>query len=192
MGSVRFDRTAAIQASKVAEVLMVVLMVAALVGVYLASSQGGGGGGGGVENIETGTDVGDRAPGFTITDIYGNKFSLSDYRGKVVILDFMAVWCTPCVGEMSHLKEINNSYSGGDVVIMSIDVDPSEGDDAIRGFKEDHGGDWTFASGPSPGADYKIEYIPTLYIIDQQGVIAYKNVGVTSSSTLSSEIDKLL
>ena len=162
-----------------------------MVGIYLSSSQGGEGGGGG-ENVEIGTDVGDQAPDFTLIDIDGNEFSLSDYRGKVVILDFMAVWCIPCVSEMSHLKEINISYGGGEVIIMSIDVDPYESDDAIRGFKEDYGGDWIFASGPSPGIDYGIEYIPTLYIIDQQGIITYKNVGVTSSSTLSSEIDKLL
>lgn len=197
MGSVRLDRAAAIQASTVAEVFMVVLMVAALVGVYLASSQGGGGeeGGGGGENVEIGTDVGDQAPGFTLTDIDGNEFSLSDYRGKVVILDFMAISCIPCVGEMFHLNEINDSYGGENVVIMSIDIDPTDGEDAIRWFKETYGGDWIFASGPSIGMDYlePPSYpIPTLYIIDQQGVIAYKNVGVTSSSTLSSEIDKLL
>jgi thiol-disulfide isomerase/thioredoxin len=198
----RLDRAAVSQASKVAEVFMVVLMVAAIVGVYLASSQGGGGGG---ENVGTevrhlilsqtgegnvGTKVGQVAPNFVDED--DNSFSLKGHRGKVVLLDFMAAWCGPCKMEMSYLREINESYSGEDVVIMSIDVDPTEDDDTIRGLKKDYGGDWIFASGPSVGVEYRAFSIPALYIIDQQGIITYKNVGVTSSSTLSSEIDKLL
>ena len=183
---------------------MVVLTVAVVIGLYLASSQGGGGGGGG-ENVGTeirhlvlsptgepnvGTEVGQVAPNFVDRD--DNSFSLKGNRGKVVILDFMAVWCGPCKMEMSHLKEIRGGYSKKNLVIISIDVDPSEGDDTIKEFKRDYGGDWIFASGPSVGVKYETSYIPTLYIIDQQGVITYKNVGLTPSSTLSSEIDKLL
>lgn len=138
------------------------------------------------------TDVGDLASDFTLTDIDGNSFSLSDYRGKVVIIDFMAAGCVPCRMEMSHLKEIFSSYSVDQVVIMSIDVDPTESNDTIRQFKESYGDNWIFASGSDAGVTYGVTAIPTIYIIDTQGAVAYTGFEVTSSSTLSTEINNLL
>lgn len=137
-----------------------------------------------------GTDVGKTAPNFVDTD--DNSFSLVSLRGKVVVLDFMASWCSPCITEMSHLKEIFSSYSADQLVIISIDVDPTESDDAIKQFRSTYGDNWVFASGSGVGTTYVAIYIPTLYLIDKQGAIAYKGVGVTSSSTLSTEINKLL
>ena len=78
------------------------------------------------------------------------------------------------------------------VVIISIDVDPTESDETILGFKKEYGDEWVFASGPEVGATYGVIYIPTIYIIDGEGIITYKNTGVTSSSELSAEIDKLM
>lgn len=139
-----------------------------------------------------GIELGQIAPDFTLTDIDGKTFSLSDYRGKVVVIDLMATWCGPCVAEMSHLKELYTNYRARGVVIMSIDVDPSERNEVIRQFKANYGDEWIFASGPGVGTTYGVLYIPTLYIIDKQGRIAYKNVGLTPYSTLAGEIDKLL
>lgn len=159
----------------------------------------------GSENVETslrhfiisqtgeaniGIEVEQVAPNFV--DVNDNSFSLTGHRGNVVVLDMMATWCGPCITEMDHLKELYTNYSAQGVVIMSIDIDPTESDEMIRQFKSEYGGDWTFASGPEVGITYQIMYIPTIYIIDKQGIIAYKNVGVTDYSTLLSEINKLL
>jgi peroxiredoxin len=146
----------------------------------------------GTGDSNIGIELGQTAPDFALTDIDGNTFSLSDHQDHVVIMDFMATWCPPCVEEMGHLRQIYSNYSASGVVIMSIDVDPSETDETIHQFKTNYGDDWIFASGPSVGTTYGVIYIPTMYIIDQQGRIAYKNVGVTSASTLAAEIDKLL
>ena len=159
----------------------------------------------GSENVETslrhfiisqtgeaniGIEVEQVAPNFV--DVNDNSFSLTGHRGNVVVLDMMATWCGPCITEMDHLKELYTNYSAQGVVIMSIDIDPTESDEMIRQFKSEYGGDWIFASGPEVGITYQIMYIPTIYIIDKQGIIAYKNVGVTDYSTLLSEINKLL
>jgi thiol-disulfide isomerase/thioredoxin len=159
----------------------------------------------GSENVETslrhfiisqtgeaniGIEVEQVAPNFV--DVNDNSFSLTGHRGNVVVLDIMATWCGPCITEMDHLKELYTNYSAQGVVIMSIDIDPTESDEMIRQFKSEYGGDWIFASGPEVGITYQIMYIPTIYIIDKQGIIAYKNVGVTDYSTLLSEINKLL
>ncbi|MBA7607353.1 Thiol-disulfide oxidoreductase ResA [subsurface metagenome] len=140
--------------------------------------------------VNIGIEVEQVAPNFV--DVNDNSFSLTGHRDNVVVLDMMATWCGPCITEMDHLKELYTNYSAQGVVIMSIDIDPTESDEMIRQFKSEYGGDWIFASGPEVGITYQIMYIPTIYIIDKQGIIAYKNVGVTNYSTLLSEINKLL
>jgi peroxiredoxin len=140
-----------------------------------------------------GIKPGQIAPNFTLVDIEGNQFSLVDYRGRVIVIDLMATWCGPCITEMSHLREIFSSYDHSEVWIMSIDVDNSETVSQLTEFKNDYGDDWTFATqGSGVGTTYGVTAIPQMYIIDKDGIIAYKNTGVTSSDKLSSEINKLL
>lgn len=201
MDQKRGSRESGIAAGYIVLIIVVITLVAAVT-LYLLTPKMTSTGG---ENIEVqvrhiinsdteeanvGTEVGNVAPNFV--DTGDDTFSLTSLRGKVVVLDFMATWCGPCKLEMPHLKEIFSSYSAEQVVIISIDVDPTESDETIKQFKATHGDDWVFASGSEVGTTYGSVYIPTLYIIDNQGIIAYKNVGVTPSSTLSTEINKLL
>ena len=166
-------------------VAVTLILIASAVWYFSTGGEGSG-------DNTTGIEIDQIAPNFTLTDIDGEIFSLNDHRGKVVVIDLMATWCGPCVAEMSHLKELYANYGAQEVVIMSIDVDPSEGSEVIRQFKANYGDEWIFASGPGVGTTYGAIYIPTLYIIDKQGRITYKNVGLTPYSTLAGEIDKLL
>ena len=149
---------------------------------HLVNSSGGG--------ADVGLDVGRFAPDFV--DAHDNAFSLTGLRGRVVVLDFMATWCGPCRLEMSHLKEVFSAYGRDQVVVISIDVDPTEGDEAIGSFRDSYGDNWIFASGPEVGSVYGVLSIPTIYVIDRNGVIAYRSVGVTPFSVLSEEINRLL
>ncbi len=144
-------------------------------------------------NLVEGVKVGNQAPDFELTSIEGEDFKLSDFNGKVVVLDLMATWCGPCIQEMGHLKDIYSEYSPDDLVIISIDVDDTETIGQLSDFKTTYGDDWTFAAnGGSVGQTYQATGIPKIFVIDQEGLIAFAHTGVTSSSDLSSVIGKLL
>jgi peroxiredoxin len=133
------------------------------------------------------------APDFTLTDIDGNRFSLSDHRGKVVVLDIMATWCSPCNVEMGHLKDIFNNYTSDQVIIISIDIDTNETDEKIRAYKDEYGANWIFASDTDDVEEkYDAEYIPRIVIIDKEGKIAYAKTGIVTTEALIIEIEKLL
>ncbi len=149
-----------------------------------------GGGGGNEENLES-------APNFSLTSIDGDDFALSNFRGKVVVLDFMYVACTYCDDEMGELKDVYSNYDDNDVVIITIDMLPQQDNETeLREFGETYGDDWTYAlDTDNVWNDYKDptnEGVPMIVIINKEGKIAYEHVGLTTYNTLSSEIDKLL
>ena len=137
----------------------------------------------------------DLAPDFNLPKVGGGYVELSSLRGKVVVLDFMATWCGPCVTEIGHLKTVRSQYGADDVIILSIDVDQSEGDSVLSPFISEHGINWQVlrdTTGISHHPDYDASSIPTIVIIDKDGGIAYRSVGVTSADDLGHEINYLL
>ncbi|MGM0572682.1 MAG: TlpA family protein disulfide reductase, partial [Bacteroidota bacterium] len=118
--------------------------------------------------------AGNPAPDFTMTDIDGNTFSLSDYRGKVVYLKFWASWCPPCMRQVPHAAELKERMAGEDDLVfmyVSIDVNP----EAWRNTVESHGISGVHAR--TPGRErgvpalYNVRWIPTFYIIGRDGNI---------------------
>ena len=132
---------------------------------------------------------GDLAPDFTLTDIDGNTFSLSDFRGKVVILDFFGKWCGKCRTEMSHLKTVNNEF-GSVIVIISINVEVWISDEQLRQFRDDFGITWIVAKDTINLVEmYGVIRTLELFIIDQEGIIQNHYAGVVvDASVLSEEI----
>jgi len=130
---------------------------------------------------------------FALTDLNGQTFKLSDLKGKVVILDFMATWCQPCLIETANLIEIWNAY-GNEVIIISIGADSSETDDQLRDFKEDFSqATWIWAMDTENLAyDHKIMTVPTLFLLDQDGKVVSKHEGITDNQILIDEIENLL
>ena len=132
------------------------------------------------------TDTGEN---FSFTTIDGEHKQLSDYRGKVVILDLMGVACSPCRLELIQLKKVSESYSKDQVAIISIDVWTMEGETAqdVRNLRESYKAyfgkelDWVF--GIDDGTlwrNYVIDgAVPSLYIFDQEGKIYFKHAGLS-------------
>ncbi|MCD6468646.1 MAG: redoxin domain-containing protein [Thermoplasmata archaeon] len=131
---------------------------------------------------------------FSFTTINGETKHLSDYRGKVVLLDLMATWCNPCRMQMQELEKVLNHYgSNDDVVIISIDTDQRDDVNKIKDTFGDHINEWTFGVYNSEVVSkYLLEgSIPTLVIFDTYGRIAYLRAGLTYSQDLISIIDAL-
>lgn len=136
---------------------------------------------------------GQAAPDFSVKDIDGNEFKLSENQGKVVVLDIMTLSCSACKLEMKHLRAIFSRYSQDELSIVTISIDSKDSAGEIDSYRSQYGDNWTFARDTDGVANkYKVSYIPTIVIIDKEGVIRYWGAGEISAPKLSQEIDKLL
>jgi peroxiredoxin len=118
--------------------------------------------------------TGKAAPDFTVAD--GTRtIHLASYRGKVVVLNFWATWCPPCIEEMPGLIELHHERPDLAILAVSIDEDP----DAYQSFLVQRHVDLTTVRDPHQTAAklYHTEAWPETYIIDRQGFIRRKIVG---------------
>ena len=118
--------------------------------------------------------VGKLVPDFIATDLYGKSISLQDYRGKVVLLDFWAVWCPPCIVEMPNVKRVYDTYKdhGFDIIGVSLDTDETR----LRNYLKENNIPWRqIFSGQkwnSPLAQkYHIRSIPAPWLISRDGTL---------------------
>lgn len=133
------------------------------------------------------------APDFTLTSLDGDTFDLNDFRGKVVILDFMFSNCTYCDDEMEELNKVYSNYDDKEVVIITIDILEYDTEDDLRWFKEEYGDEWIYAMDTDDvKTKYDVESVPRVVIVDKEGNIAYDHEGVTNYATLTSKIEELL
>jgi cytochrome c biogenesis protein CcmG/thiol:disulfide interchange protein DsbE len=133
-----------------------------------------------------------KAPEFTLNSPTGKKVSLSDYKGKVVIVDFWATWCPPCRKGIPDLVELQNEF-GNKIAVIGISVD-TDTKDQVAAFAKDYNINYTvlFATQDVVQNYGNIEAIPTSFVIDKNGIIVNQFVGLTPKETYVNEIKKLL
>jgi cytochrome c biogenesis protein CcmG/thiol:disulfide interchange protein DsbE len=133
------------------------------------------------------------APDFALKDVTGKTVKLSDYRGKVVLLNFWATWCEPCQVEIPWFIEFQKSYKDRDFVVLGASLD-DDGWDSVKPYIEKRKINYrmVIANEDLSGKYGGIENLPTSFVIDRQGRIAAAHVGLVSKSRYENDILNLL
>lgn len=115
------------------------------------------------------------APGFAMHDLDGNEVSFDSLKGKVVLLDFWATWCPPCLKDLPKLTEIHERYEESGFVVVSLSID--EADDAVRKVRraikrrKARHPVYLDTTDTSAWASYGVRAVPTQFLIDDMGQI---------------------
>jgi cytochrome c biogenesis protein CcmG, thiol:disulfide interchange protein DsbE len=138
--------------------------------------------------------IGSQVPDFSLVSFDGQNYSLSDLRGKVVLMNFWASWCKPCEQEAADLESAWRYYQpGGDVVFLGVDWTDTEPNAMNYLAKYDI----SYPNGPDLGTRisqaYRTTGVPETYIIDKEGKLAYVKLSpFVSVQEIKSAIDPLL
>lgn len=136
---------------------------------------------------------GKAAPLFTLRDLNGEQVSLSDFKGKVVILDFWATWCPPCVIEIPHFIELYEKYKDQGFAMVGISLDHG-GVGVVESFVRKYQINYPIlmADGQVVKAYGNITSIPTTFVIDRQGNIRRMYIGYRDKGVFEADIKALL
>jgi len=164
--------------------VVAILLVAGF--FYIAAHRHGGTGGG------TALQLHPAAPDFSLPELNGQPLQLSDYRGKVVLLDFWATWCDPCREETPHLVELQNKYrdQGLQIIGVSMDDTPEPVRDFYRHFQMNYP---VVLGNARIGELYGgVLGLPIAFVISREGRIFTKHIGATDISVLERDVRALL
>lgn len=134
-----------------------------------------------------------QAPAFSLTNLTGETVSLETYRGKVLIIDFWATWCPPCVKEIPHFVELYDIYNEQGFEILGVSVDRG-GPGTVEKFVKKNSVNYDIAMANMEVVDaYEIYTgIPTTYIIDREGNVVEKVIGYRDKSFFEDHLKNLL
>ena len=135
--------------------------------------------------------VGNMAPKLDLVDLDGQRFTLADCKGRVVLLDFWATWCGPCMKKIPEMKGLHEKYGPRGLEMVGISLDGNAGD--LRSAVASHGILWRqCCDGRKWESDavktYHVDGIPSVFVIGRDGRIVFAN----NSSVLEEAIEKAL
>lgn len=144
--------------------------------------------------------IGKPASDFTLTSLDGRPVSLSDYKGKVVLVNFWATWCPSCATAMPEHQQIYQRYGrpagdgqpAGDFVILGVNL--QEDPDWVEEFVDSLGITFPILldrDGRITSRQYQVSAMPTSFIIDRQGIIYYRHAGPMSGDFLTAKLAEL-
>ena len=133
------------------------------------------------------------APDFTLQDANGSGVKLSDYRGKVVLLNFWATWCGPCTLEIPWFIQFEQQYKSRGFDVLGVSMD-EEGWKAIKPYIQEHKINYRVLLGDDSVSQLYggVDSLPTTFIIDREGKVAYVHVGLAGKNEYLDEIQVLL
>lgn len=134
------------------------------------------------------------APDFTLQDANGDSVKLSDYRGKVVLLNFWATWCGPCTVEIPWFVEFEQQFKSKGLEVVGISMD-EDGWPAIKPFVAEHKVNYRILLGTDSVSDLYggVDSLPTTFLIDRNGRFAFSpHIGLAGKDEYLNEIQSLL
>lgn len=142
---------------------------------------------------EADADIGGRAPDFELITLSGEPFHLGAHRGEVVLLNFWATWCAPCLVEIPDFIELQEELGDRGLQIVGIAVD-AEGEEVVRPFAEEMGITYPIVVDIGEISEMYggIYALPTSILIDRQGNIVQKIPGMLTRDRLRPILDELL
>jgi len=159
------------------------LLVISMAALIIAGCSGG----------DSGQGLSGGAPDFKLPAVDGSMVSMSDYLGKVVLVDFWATWCPPCQEMIPVLSDLHKAYSGKGLVILGISLD-NEGLGKLGTFVHEKMIPYKVVMGDRriSNAFGGVSSIPTLYIVDREGRLVRKLTGAHSYGELEEQVKKYL
>jgi peroxiredoxin len=128
------------------------------------------------------------APDFTVTTLRGETFTLSQFVGKVVLIDFWGTWCPPCRESIPELQDMFKKYPADNLVILSVSSDQEE--DKWKKFVEEHKMEWHQYIDLDKHVllAYNVHSFPTYVLVDREGVIRERISGLNPQETLGGRL----
>lgn len=135
--------------------------------------------------------VGYYAPDFTIPMLSGESFSLSEQRGKPVVVNFWATWCPPCRAEIPFFQAAARKYNGQ---VTVIGVDDGEPLSLVASFVNEMGMTYPVPLDEDSAVSraYRVNSLPTTFFIDAQGIIRNIHIGIINQAVLEENIAQLI
>jgi thiol-disulfide isomerase/thioredoxin len=131
------------------------------------------------------------APPFAVKTVDGQRISLDDMKGKVVLIDFWATWCAPCREALPHMREIAKKFHDEPLVILSVSLDDDE--QKWKEFVEKNEMTWLqYRDGGFKGpvsATFAVEAIPQTFTIDTDGILQDQHIG---DASIEGKLKKLI
>ncbi|MFI5211639.1 MAG: TlpA family protein disulfide reductase [Ignavibacteria bacterium] len=141
-------------------------------------------------------ELNSKAPEFSAKDISGNTVTLSDLKGKVILVDFWASWCVPCKKSMPHIIELYNNRADSSFTVIAVNVDEerSKIEEFANSISTQFPFPVIFDKDSKLPSLYNVEGMPTTIIIDKEGLIRFKETGFTNDTRekMDSKVRELL
>lgn len=133
------------------------------------------------------------APDFTLNDSTGAPVRLSDFRGRVVLLNFWATWCAPCIAEIPMLMELQRAHRDGRFAVLGAALD-DDGWKAVKPYVESRKIDYRVVVADDGITDLfgGLQAVPTTLMIDKQGRVAVTHLGLLQKSECQNIVNLLL
>jgi thiol-disulfide isomerase/thioredoxin len=137
---------------------------------------------------------GKTAPTFVLTNLEGKKVSLSDYKGRAVLVNFWATWCGPCKVEMPWFEEFRKQYAGQGFEILGLADDVDAGKDTIAKVAQKTGVSYPIllTDGKVQTAYGGLDVLPMSFYVDRNGLVVEETAGLGSRDEIEANIKKTI